>query len=145
MKKSVLLLVSIFFTVAAPAQTSDEEIIKAVIQTSYINGIQNGGSADDIRQGFHPLFTMLRLVDNEVKPLPIEEWISNIEKNKAKNEPALPKAEGKFINVDITGTAAFVKLDLFRNNKRTFTDYLVLYKFSEGWKIVSKTYFRYTQ
>jgi hypothetical protein len=145
MKKFMLLLVSIFFTVAALAQTSDEEIIKAVIQTSYINGIQNGGSAEDIRKGFHPSFTMLRLVDNEVKPLPIEEWISNIEKNKAKNEPAPPKAEGKFINVDITGTAAIVKLDLFRNNKRTFTDYLVLYKFSEGWKIVSKTYFRYTQ
>ena len=86
---------------------------------------------------------MLRLTDNDIKPLPISEWIANIEKSKAANEPAPPKAEGKFINVDITGNAAVVKLDLSRNGKRTFTDYLVLYKFTEGWRIVSKTYFRH--
>jgi hypothetical protein len=86
---------------------------------------------------------MLRFVDNDVRPLPIEEWIANIEKSKDNNEPAPPKAEGKFVNIDITGTVAVVKLDLFREGKRTFTDYLVLYKFNEGWKIVSKTYYKY--
>jgi hypothetical protein len=143
MKKLLLFCSIVMLCVTCFAQSNDEEVIRQVIQTSYINGIQNGGSAEDIRKGFHPSFTMLRLVENEIKPLPIEEWISNIEKNNAKNEPAPPKAEGKFISIDITGTAAVVKLDLFRNNKRTFTDYLVLYKFNEGWKIVSKTYFRY--
>jgi hypothetical protein len=125
------------------AQTQDEESIKQVITTSYVNGIQNRGSSEDIRKGFAPTFTMLRFVNNEVKPYPIEEWIAAIEKSKAQNEPAQPKAEGKFINIDITGTAAVVKLDLFRDGKRTFTDYLVLYKFTEGWKIVSKTYYRH--
>jgi hypothetical protein len=138
-------LISLFLSVPflANAQSSDEDAIRQVITTSYINGIQNGGSSDDIRKGFHPSFNMLRLIDNEVKPLPIEEWITNLEKAKANNTPAPPKAEGKFINIDITGTAAVVKLDLFRGGKRTFTDYLVLYKFAEGWKIVSKTFYRY--
>jgi hypothetical protein len=124
---------------------SDEELIKQVIQTSYIDGIQNGGSAEQIRKGFHPSFNMLRMMDNDIKPLPIEEWITNIEKNKAQNPNAAPraKAEGKFISVDVTGTAAVVKLELYRENKKTFTDYLVLYKFTEGWKIVSKTFFRH--
>jgi hypothetical protein len=138
-------LATLMFSISAiaHAQTSDEDAIKQVITASYINGIQNGGSAEDIRKGFHSSFTMLRLLDNEIKPLPIEEWITNLEKNKTKNEPAPPKAEGKFINVDVTGTAAVVKLDLYRAGKRTFTDYLVLYKFTQGWKIVSKTFFRY--
>ncbi|MBT1706362.1 nuclear transport factor 2 family protein [Chryseosolibacter indicus] len=136
----LLLLLSAF---VSNAQTNDEEAIKKVILTSYISGIQNRGSAEDIRKGFDPGFTMLRLIDNQVKPLPIEEWITNIEKQKASNEPAPPPAEGKFINVDITGNAAVVKLDLYRSGKRTFTDYLVLYKFNEGWKIVSKTFYRY--
>jgi len=135
----------LFFLLASKifAQQSDEESIKQVIITSYIDGIQNRGSSEDIRKGFHPSFHMLRLVDNDIKPLSIEEWITNIENSKAKNEPAQPKAEGKFINIDITGTAAVVKLDLYRSGKRTFTDYLVLYKFTEGWKIVSKTFYRY--
>src|SRR5690349_15059778 len=105
---------------------SEEEAIKQVISSAYIDGIQNRGEAATIRKGFHPSFTMLRMMENDIKPLPIEEWISNLEKAKASNEPAPPKAEGKFINVDITGSAAVVKLDLFRAGKKTFTDYLVL-------------------
>jgi hypothetical protein len=133
----------LYFSVLVHAQSSDEEAIKQVINTSYISGIQNGGSAADVRKGFHPSFTMLRLIDNEIRPLPIEEWITNLEKSKSQNQPSPPKAEGKFISVDITGTAAVVKLDLFRAGKKTFTDYLVLYKFNDGWKIVSKTFYRY--
>lgn len=141
MRTLTLLLVLITFIVKA--QTNEEEAIKKVITTSYINGIQNRGSSSDIRKGFDPSFTMLRLIDNQIKPLPIEEWIINLEKQKAGNEPAPPSAEGKFINIDITGNAAVVKLDLYRAGKRTFTDYLVLYKFNEGWKIVSKTFHRH--
>lgn len=141
--KKILALLLLISSLITKAQTSDEESIKQVITTSYIGGIQNQGSSEDIRKGFHPTFTMLRLIDNQVKPLPIEEWITNIEKSKASNEPVPPKAEGKFVNIDITGNAAVVKLDLFRAGKKTFTDYLVLYKFNEGWKIVSKTYYRH--
>ena len=125
------------------AQTSDEDAVKQVVTSAYIEGIQNRGNVDDIKKGFHPSFNMLRLTDNDIKPLSITEWIANIEKSKAANEPPPAKAEGKFVNVDITGNAAVVKLDLSRNGKRTFTDYLVLYKFNEGWRIVSKTYYRH--
>jgi hypothetical protein len=86
---------------------------------------------------------MLRLVENEVKPYPIEEWIASIEKAKADKVPAQPVAEGKFITVDVTGNAAVVKLELYREGKKTFTDYLTLYKFREGWRIVSKIYNRH--
>ncbi|HEY3404191.1 MAG TPA: nuclear transport factor 2 family protein [Ohtaekwangia sp.] len=140
--KTLIIAVALLFSIPAFSQ-SDEDLIRQVVSSAYIEGIQNSGSIEDIRKGFHPSFTMLRFVDNDVKPYPIEEWITAIEKRKKENTPALPKAEGKFISVDVTGTAAVVKLDLFREGKRTFTDYLVLYKFSEGWKIVSKTYYRH--
>ena len=136
----------IFFltiTSIAFAQSGEEEAVKAVISSAYIDGIQNRGDIENIRKGFHPSFNMLRLSDNEIKPLSIEEWIANIEKARANNSPAPAKAEGKFITVDVTGNAAVVKLELYRENKKTFTDYLVLYKFNEGWKIVSKTFFRH--
>ncbi len=47
--------------------------------------------------------------------------------------------------IDITGTAAVVRLELFRDGVHVFTDYLSLYKFSEGWKIVSKIFYRYPE
>jgi hypothetical protein len=141
--KKIMLLALLVVSCNLLAQGTDEEQVKQVVTSAYINGIQNRGNVEDIRNGFHASFNMLRLMDNDIKPLSIQEWITNIEKAKAKGDPAPPKAEGKFVNVDVTGNAAVVKLDLFREGKRTFTDYLVLYKFTEGWKIVSKTYFRH--
>jgi hypothetical protein len=140
--KHLLCLMLLVSTLSTFAQT-DEEAVKQVIQTAYIDGIQNGGSIDEIRKGFHPSFTMLRNMENTIKPLPIEEWIANIEKSKKENAPAPPKAEGKFLSVDVTGTAAVVKLELYRGGKKTFTDYLVLSKFSEGWRIISKSFYRH--
>lgn len=143
MKNLLLVFFLLSYTVAA-AQSDDEKSIQQVITSAYIEGIQNGGSADDIRKGIHPSFAMLRLIDNEIKPYPIEEWITALEKQKKESKsPALPRAEGKFISTDITGTAAVVKLELYRGGKKTFTDYIVLYKFNEGWRIVSKTFFRH--
>jgi hypothetical protein len=128
---------------AANPQQADEESIKLVINSAYIAGIQNNGNVDDIRKGFHPSFNMLRLVDNEVKPYPIEEWITAIEQKKKDGVPNIAPATGKFINIDITGSAAVVKLEIYRQDKKAFTDYLVLYKFAEGWRIVSKTFYRH--
>jgi hypothetical protein len=123
---------------------SEENDVKQVITISYIGGIHNGGPVEDIRKGFHPSFNMLRLVENQVKPLPIEEWITNIETQRSKNKNAVtPKVEGKFISVSVAGTSSSVVLELYREGKKIFTDHLLLYKFTEGWRVVSKTYYRY--
>lgn len=138
---STLLLAVIALT--AYAQT-DETDVKNVINSAYIGGIHNGGPVEDIRKGFHPSFNMLRLMENEVKPLPIEEWIKNIEASRAKNSGVVnPKVEGKFLSVTVAGTSASAVLELFRDGKKIFTDHLLLYKFTEGWRIVSKTYYRH--
>jgi hypothetical protein len=142
-----LFVISMFFVSAAyaqqPVQPTDEDLVKQVITTAYVDGIQNNGDVEDIRKGFHPGFNMLRLVDNELKPYAIADWIAAIEQKKKDNVPNPARVTGKFINVDITGNAAIVKLELYRQEKKIFTDYLVLYKFTEGWRIVSKTFFRH--
>jgi Putative lumazine-binding len=117
----------------------------ACFMVAFAQGIQNNGSVEAIRKGFHPSFNMLRFTDNEIKPYPIEEWIAAIEKRKAESKPDVKtvRTEANFLSIDVTGTAASVKLELSREGKRTFTDYIVLYKFTEGWRIVSKTYYRH--
>lgn len=127
------------------AQSTEEEAVKNVVTSAYVEGIQNNGNIEDIRKGFHPSFEMLRFVENSVKPYPLEEWIAAIEKRRAEAKPdaQVVRTDATILDVDITGTAATVKLELFREGKKTFTDYIVLYKFTEGWRIVSKTYYRH--
>jgi Putative lumazine-binding len=138
-----LLIVFLLIGHAALAQ-NDEALVKEVVNSAYVSGIHNGGPIADIRKGFHPTFQMLRLVENEVKPFAIEEWITAIEKNRAQpNQTPTVRTEGKFVSVTVSGTAANVVLELYRGDKKIFTDNLLLYKFNEGWRIVSKTFFRH--
>lgn len=141
MKPFAILFSLISFTVVAQ---TDEQEVKQVVSSAYIDGIHNNGPVENIRKGFHPSFIMFRLVDNDVKQLPIEEWIKNIETSRTKNpQPAGGKAEGKFVSVTVAGTSANVVLELSRDGKKIFTDHLLLYKFKEGWRIVGKTFYRH--
>ncbi len=145
MKSIVLSLTCLFWLQLANGQNTEEALIKAVVNSAYVEGIQNNGNVADIHKGFHPSFTMLRFMDNDVKPYAIEEWITAIEKRKAEAKPdaKIIRTDATFLSVDVTGTAATVKLELYREGKKIFTDYIVLYKFTEGWRIVSKTFYRH--
>ncbi len=149
MKKGLILIVFTIISVSIiQAQDIDKEKdnIKAVIQTAYVDGLQNKGEVKDIEKGFHPGFNLLGINHNTLTKLPIYSWIELFENRKEKDhEP--PTAEEKitcdYLLIDITGNAAMAKIQLNRNNELLFTDYLQLYKFEEGWKIVSKIYFRH--
>ncbi len=141
--KNLILLAFVFLFVTTGYAQNNEEAVKNVVKSAYVEGIHNNGSIADIRAGFHPSFSMLRLMENEIEPLPIADWISSIEKRRSENPPQGERIDGKFVDIDVTGNAATVKLELYRQDKLIFTDYLSLYLFEEGWQIVSKTYFRH--
>ncbi len=143
-----VVILMLFCSQPAHAQAgsfSDEEkAIRAVIQSAYVDGLQNWGDIEKIRAGFHPTFELLsKTKDNEIQKLPIEKWIEMVEARKAQN-PGGPEflTTADIIEIDITADAAMAKLDLIRNEKRIFTDYLLFYKFDEGWRIVGKIYHR---
>jgi hypothetical protein len=128
---------------AAMAQSPAEEAaIKALVQTAYVDGLQNLGDLEKTKAGFHPDFVLLGLRDGALTRLPIAEWIASAGKRKADGARP-PLTTCKFLTVDVTGSAASVKLELHQNDKRIFTDYLSLYKFPDGWKIVGKIYYRH--
>jgi len=128
---------------AALAQgPSEEAAIKALVQTAYVDGLQNLGDLEKTKAGFHPDFVLLGLRDGALTRLPIAEWIASAGKRKADGAKP-PLTTCKFLTVDVTGSAASVKLELHQNDTRIFTDYLSLYKFPDGWKIVGKIYYRH--
>ena len=70
----------------------------------------------------------------------LEEWIARLEKGNRERTGPLPAIGHEFTLVDVTGNAAVVRLELHRDGKHTLTDYLSLYRFADGWKIVAKTF-----
>ena len=129
-------------TAALAQEPSDEAAIKALVQTAYVEGLQNLGDLEKTRAGFHADFILLGLRDGALTRLPIAEWIALAGKRKADGAKP-PLTTCQFLTVDVTGSAASVKLELHQNDKRVFTDYLSLYKFPDGWKIVGKIYHRH--
>jgi Putative lumazine-binding len=128
---------------AALAQgPSEEAAIKALVLAAYVDGLQNLGDLEKTKAGFHPDFVLLGLRDGALTRLPIAEWIASAGKRKADGAKP-PLTTCKFLTVDVTGSAALVKLELHQNDKRVFTDYLSLYKFPDGWKLVGKIYYRH--
>lgn len=149
MKSLIYVLVFILAACAtALAQDFNEEqiLIKETIQKSYVDGLQNKGEVADIEKGFHPGFNLLGVRNDMLTKFPIYSWLESHEMRKAK-DPTLPSDEDKvtcnYLTIDVTGNAAMAKIELVKHKKVIFTDYLQLYKFEEGWKIVSKIYYRH--
>jgi hypothetical protein len=46
----------------------------------------------------------------------------------------------KIASLDITAECAAAKIEISKNGKMIYTDYLSLLKFGNGWKIVAKVY-----
>ena len=125
---------------------ADRAAIVEVVTTAYVDGIHNFRDPAAIRRGFHPDFEMLILKDGKLDKLPIGKWIENIEARNAKEPPptdGVRTTTAAFPLVEVTGTAAICKVELTREGKLIFTDYLALYKFEDGWKIVGKSFYRH--
>jgi hypothetical protein len=140
---AVVGMAGICFT-RAQGQDSEKQAIIRVIESAYMNGIGNVGDPEAIRKGFHPDFNLLTLREGQLAKLPIAQWIQNVEKQKAEGRfPPAEKVSFKYPSIDVVGTAAAVKVEYFRGTRHTFTDFLSLYKFPDGWKIVGKIYYQH--
>ena len=134
---TLAIVAAVFAAAAAPA---DVEAVKAVVKSAYVEGVHAKPDAALMRAGFHPSFRMLVLKDGQLTPVTLDEWAGRIEKGAMDKSASRPEIRADFTSVDVTRDAAVVRLELFRGGKHAFTDYLSLYRFPDGWKIVAKTF-----
>jgi hypothetical protein len=122
-------------------QSGDDKAIREVIEEAYIRGIHGNQDESTVKGGFHRDFAMLVLKDDALEKVDIDEWLRRVEKMKADN-PALWTAETRheFRLVDVSRYAAVAKLDVYKGETHFSTDYMLLYRFGEGWRIVSKVF-----
>jgi hypothetical protein len=122
-------------------ENTAEQAIKQVIEQAYVRGIHETQDEATVRSGFHQDFAMLVLQDDVMQKVNLDEWFDRIEVMKAENpEMWSAKTICKFLMIDVAGNAAVAKMDVYKGETFFSTDYMLLYKFQEGWKIVSKVF-----
>ena len=149
MKCKIFIIVMFFATLLFSVEKQDvdkeKDAIKKVVVSAYQEGISNVGDEESIRKWFNPGFNLMGIGSKgDLWKLPIYNWIHNVKlKKQAGKYPPKEKVTFKFLFIDIEGTAAVAKLDYYRGKNRVYTDYLSLYKFKDGWKIVNKIYYQH--
>ena len=115
--------------------------IREVIEKAYIDGIHCKQNIDLAETGFHPGFSMLVLRNGKLIKINLEKWFEMMGGSRdSMEDKGGPAVTSTFRFVDIAGPAAVAKLDVYKGGKLFATDYLSLYRFSDGWKIVSKVF-----
>ena len=146
MLKRMLITLYVFVivtSICASDKNKKESVIK-VIESAYVNGVFNVGDPVAMEKGFHEGFSLKGIREGELSELPIAKWIEITKKKKADGQfPPDSKYKFEYPLIEITGTTAMVKIEIFKDDKQIYTDYILLLKFSDGWKITDKIYFRH--
>ncbi len=126
------------------ANDAEKKAVMSVVEEAYVKGVHADPSGEAMRKGFHPDFIMFVQDAGKITKVTRDEWITRIEAGKAKNSGASkPVVKHEFPVVEITGKAAIVKVELYKDGRHVFTDFISLYKFEDGWKLVGKTFYRH--
>nr|WP_321452281.1 nuclear transport factor 2 family protein [uncultured Carboxylicivirga sp.] len=147
MKNIAIVLFSALIGLASCNAPEDKEVaaIKQLIETSYLEGTQNIGDMDKIDAGFHPDFRMQVLEKNgTLNNVDREGWKQMAQDNI--DNGVLPRAADKqvsvnYLDIQLEKYAATLKMEYMLEGKSVYIDFMQLYKFPDGWKIVNKIYY----
>jgi len=122
---------------------TDKEAIKETIANNYIEAAFNKGDAFALKKGMHYDCDILVFEKGSMRKVPAYSYVERLEKN------PVPLAAGttyEFTDIQVTGYAAMAIVEQFRaNGNHVYTEYLSLYKFDDGWEIVSRIAYRHPE
>lgn len=146
MKKWILFLALTGLSWNVLSQKYDNDAaIREVIQEAFVNGIYNEGYLRSVELSYSNAFQSIRLVDSErVEVETLADWITRVRENQAAGKYPVPddqRVSVKYLKIDIIGTAANVEFNFMQGGKVRHTDFLALYKFNSGWRIVNRIFY----
>jgi hypothetical protein len=113
------------------------EAIEKVVWT-YLDGLHEGDT-DKLAKAFHDVSHLYSMEKGGVADLPRAKWFEFVKGRPSAKSRGLARTD-RIISIDLSGPeTAFVKLEC-SIHPRYFTDYLLLLKLEEGWRIVSKSF-----
>jgi hypothetical protein len=134
--------VSLWSTEIQKDQSEDIKAIKNVIVNSYIKGVITEGNVELAKKGWHQDCDIVTLNQGNLKRFPASYLIERLND---KPGPIETDVKYNFKKVMVTGYAAVAVIKIFYKDKPKYMDYISLYKFPDGWKIVTKIYYTYNR
>jgi hypothetical protein len=116
---------------------TDIAAIEAVLHT-YFDGLYEGDTAK-LDAAFHPCAHLYSEKDGAVQDLPREQWFELVRSRANAKAQGLAR-EDRVLMIDQPGPELAMAKVNCQIPPRYFTDYLVLLKTAQGWKIVSKVF-----
>lgn len=149
MKKVRLFTLIVILFLSAFAFTQSVEIERKAVQKAIIDGYIQGvflkGDPELIRENWHEACDIVYF-EPESKTLMKGSAVKHFEGVFEKRPgPYNENITYEFKDIQITGYAAIATVEIYNKDrsKQIYTDYLCLYKFDDGWKIVAKTFYAY--
>ena len=112
------------------AQDEMTQITKTL--NDYIEGTANG-QPNRLREAFYEDFNLFLVAEDTLRKIDGQGYISRVENGKTYNR------EARIISIDVEHDAAIAKVEVyFPDDNRLATDYLLLLKTDQRWKIIHK-------
>ncbi len=126
----------------AGTDVDDKKLVKQTIVDAYIKGLQTNRDTVAMKKGFHEGFRMfVQEKDGSVRHVTRDDWADRVDEGKRKNsDRPTPNITHKIPVVEVEGNAAIARIEVYRDGKHIFTDFMSLYKDRAGWKIVGKIF-----
>jgi ubiquinone/menaquinone biosynthesis C-methylase UbiE len=136
----VAVLLTVFFLTGSFAQGKENEkkAIEAIIQEAYIGGAYNKIDIETLKKGFHENFTWQGIHHDRLFTWTLRQWIILLNRQKWLRPDWNNRTTAEIQVIGIEGNAAVAKVDIYNNQVHDLTDFLSVYKFSDGWKIMNK-------
>ena len=134
-------LLSAYSQMVAQSLKEHKAAIEEVIQEAYVDGLYNEGYLLSIEYSMADDFNQIGVnASEEVELKTLSAFLAELNEKKTKGEIPVDKyneAKVKFLKIDISGRAAQVKLQFYEGGRPTHIDFLSLYRFKTGWKILN--------
>jgi Putative lumazine-binding len=130
----VALIACVVLSTANLAQTSEEQGARAAVN-QYLRGHATGDPAE-MKKAFWPTAHIEGIREGKFVSWTVDEYVSRFSGKPAADETSRRRTIDR---VDVSGTAAMASATLV-HGQTTFTDYFVLLKVGNDWKIANKVY-----
>lgn len=133
MKKKLIISIVLMATSTFGFQRVAADDFKDVITVveKYFSGTEDG-RPDLLKEAFLPSLEIQSVgIDGSLRRTTAENYIGRFQVGKKANR------KGRVVSVDVTGAAASVKAEIVMG-ERLYTDYLLLLKLADGWRLTNK-------
>ncbi len=144
-KTLAVLLAFGFATNVLASSDSDRAAIESILNDSYLNGFYLKLDADPIRSAFNSEMRLAVLMGDKIEYIPLERWmgyegVGTDPEDLTEDQKAKSTAELKIVSIDMIGSTAFAKAQLFVNDQLLYTNFYGLYKVAGKWQVANKLF-----